>query len=229
MPVGARQGWGLGNIRFDSHQHQQQRTCHLHWSNLCGSYNYQQQCDPWKAVYFCDSDLQVVYSPWRWVLRSLVTRDKSLYSRLRLKPPPDGQNVKSPAGREYDNNCLRFMSTPSATCSQCGASAAGGRIFCEKCGAALRTPVPLVASDFPDTAPMESNESAFGDFGSRDMFLCLLVAISVFIVVAYFAGLGRGRAAGLCAGAGFLVVRIRWKSTERSTCHCRRVGICFVG
>lgn len=43
------------------------------------------------------------------------------------------------------------MSTPSATCSQCGASAAGARIFCDKCGAALQTPVPLVLSDFPDT------------------------------------------------------------------------------
>ena len=43
------------------------------------------------------------------------------------------------------------MSTPSATCSQCGASAVGGRIFCVNCGAALQTPVPLVASDFPDT------------------------------------------------------------------------------
>ena len=42
------------------------------------------------------------------------------------------------------------MSTPSTTCSQCGASAAGGRIFCDKC-AALQTPVPLAASDFPDT------------------------------------------------------------------------------
>ena len=42
------------------------------------------------------------------------------------------------------------MSTPSATCSHCGASAAGGRIFCVNCGAALQTPVPLVASDFPD-------------------------------------------------------------------------------
>ena len=36
------------------------------------------------------------------------------------------------------------------TCSECGASAAGGRIFCLNCGATLETPVPLVASDFPD-------------------------------------------------------------------------------
>ena len=43
------------------------------------------------------------------------------------------------------------MSTPSATCSHCGASAAGGRIFCDKCGAALQAPVPLAASDFPNT------------------------------------------------------------------------------
>ena len=43
------------------------------------------------------------------------------------------------------------MSTPSATCSRCGAFAGSGRIFCEKCGAALQTPVPLVVSDSAGT------------------------------------------------------------------------------
>ena len=42
------------------------------------------------------------------------------------------------------------MSTPGATCSQCGASAAGGRIFCTNCGASLQDTVPLIASDPPD-------------------------------------------------------------------------------
>ena len=44
------------------------------------------------------------------------------------------------------------------------------------------------------------------------MFFCILCALSVFIVVGYFAGLGRGRAAALCAGVDFAVVRLRWES-----------------
>lgn len=47
-------------------------------------------------------------------------------------------------------------------------------------------------------------------FTGSDMFVCLLVALSVFAFVAYFAGLGRGRVAGLCAGVDFAVVRLRW-------------------
>src|SRR5439155_4225636 len=39
------------------------------------------------------------------------------------------------------------MSTPSAVCAQCGASAASGRIFCANCGAAIQAPVSLLRSD----------------------------------------------------------------------------------
>src|SRR5262249_26193939 len=39
------------------------------------------------------------------------------------------------------------MSTPIAVCSQCGASAETGRIFCTKCGAALSPPNSLVSSN----------------------------------------------------------------------------------
>ena len=45
---------------------------------------------------------------------------------------------------EYDVG-LRFMSIP--VCSQCGAAANGGRIFCDKCGSTLQTPISLVGSD----------------------------------------------------------------------------------
>jgi hypothetical protein len=53
---------------------------------------------------------------------------------------------------------------------------------------------------------MEGNETdlrrsnASPQFGRRDMFFYLLCSLSVFWAVVYFAGLGRGRAAGLCAG-----------------------------
>jgi hypothetical protein len=45
------------------------------------------------------------------------------------------------------------MSIPIAVCSQCGASAETGRIFCAKCGAALCPPNSLLSSNFanPDT------------------------------------------------------------------------------
>lgn len=39
------------------------------------------------------------------------------------------------------------MSTPSADCPQCGASAASGRIFCAKCRAAIQSPVSLLPSN----------------------------------------------------------------------------------
>lgn len=54
-------------------------------------------------------------------------------------------------GRAEFDRRSDFMSTLNATCSQCGGAAAGYRIFCSNCGAVLRTPVPLLASDFPDS------------------------------------------------------------------------------
>jgi hypothetical protein len=45
----------------------------------------------------------------------------------------------------------RHMSSASATCSQCGAYPADGRIFCDKCGATLQTPISFVTSDSTDT------------------------------------------------------------------------------
>lgn len=41
------------------------------------------------------------------------------------------------------------MSTSGAVCSQCGTSAETGRLFCEKCGAALRSSGPLISPDSP--------------------------------------------------------------------------------
>jgi hypothetical protein len=54
--------------------------------------------------------------------------------------------ILNESGRKYDHR-LRFMTTASVTCPQCGASDGSGCIFCEKCGAALQTPAPLVVSD----------------------------------------------------------------------------------
>lgn len=45
--------------------------------------------------------------------------------------------------------------------------------------------------------------------------LCLLLGIPAFIVVAHFAGEGRGRAAGLCLAVDALVVILRRKSTRK--------------
>ena len=56
--------------------------------------------------------------------------------------------------------------------------------------------------------------NAATQFGRREMFFCLLCALCLFAAVAYFAGLGRGRAAGLCAGVAFAVVKLRWESRE---------------
>ena len=36
------------------------------------------------------------------------------------------------------------------TCTQCGTRAGAGLIFCKKCGAALRTPAPLIQSGIQD-------------------------------------------------------------------------------
>ena len=73
---------------------------------------------------------------------------------------------------------------------------------------------------------MEGNErnltqpSASGDFGRRDMFLCLLCALSTFVAVAALAGVGRGRAAALCAGVDFTVAKLRWESRRNPWFWC---------
>ena len=49
----------------------------------------------------------------------------------------------------------------------------------------------------------------------RIAFLCLLCGLPVFLIVANFAGVGRGRAAGLCAAVDSLVVVLRHGSREK--------------
>jgi hypothetical protein len=50
------------------------------------------------------------------------------------------------------------------------------------------------------------------EFGRLYMVLCILCALSVFAAVGYVADVGRGRAAGLCAGIDFAVIRLRSQS-----------------
>jgi len=47
-------------------------------------------------------------------------------------------------------------------------------------------------------------------FGRIDMFFCILCALSAFLAVAHFTDVGRGRAAALCAGVDFAVLKLRW-------------------
>jgi hypothetical protein len=46
--------------------------------------------------------------------------------------------------------------------------------------------------------------------GREDLFLCVLPGLAVMLIVTYFADLGRGRAAGLCALVNVLVMKLRW-------------------
>jgi hypothetical protein len=65
-------------------------------------------------------------------------------------------------------------------------------------------------------ANMTSNEedlkepTGWGTVGREDLILCVLPGLAVMLIVAYFADLGRGRAAGLCALVDILVMRLRW-------------------
>ncbi|WP_263409381.1 hypothetical protein [Terriglobus tenax] len=46
----------------------------------------------------------------------------------------------------------------------------------------------------------------------RIALLCLLCGIPVFMIVAHFAGWGRGRAAGVCVAVDALVMVLRWEA-----------------
>jgi hypothetical protein len=48
----------------------------------------------------------------------------------------------------------------------------------------------------------------------RTAFLCLICALPVFMIVAHFAGGGRGRAAGLCVAVDALVVALRSRAAR---------------
>ena len=49
--------------------------------------------------------------------------------------------------------------TQNVVCTQCGSPADTGLIFCTKCRAVLRPPVPLVTSPKEDTAPTKSTSA----------------------------------------------------------------------
>lgn len=51
--------------------------------------------------------------------------------------------------------------------------------------------------------------------GRGDLLLCVLPGLAVMLIVAYFADLGRGRAAGLCVLVDVLVMKLRWTSKEK--------------
>src|SRR5215472_14985167 len=60
---------------------------------------------------------------------------------------------------------LRLLQRSNMHCPNCGTSADTGRIFCRKCGAALRVPVSLVSSgsqsfDVNKTAAQEPDNTA---------------------------------------------------------------------
>src|ERR1700744_4565197 len=65
---------------------------------------------------------------------------------------------------------------------------------------------------------MKSDEKDLGLTSASDStdrriaLLCLLCGLPVFMIVAHFAGWGRGRAAGICVAVNALVVALRWQS-----------------
>ncbi len=62
--------------------------------------------------------------------------------------------------------------------------------------------------------------NAFERFGNRGAILSVLSAIPVFLVVAHFAGFGRGRAAALCMAVDVAVVKLRWDSRGKLWFWC---------
>ena len=46
--------------------------------------------------------------------------------------------------------------------------------------------------------------------GREDILLCVLPGLAMMLIVTYFADIGRGRAAGLCALVDILVMKLRW-------------------
>jgi hypothetical protein len=65
-----------------------------------------------------------------------------------------------------------------------------------------------MTSEGSDFAQQDDNT----EFSRLDMALCIAFSLGVFAAVGYFAGLGRGRAAGVCAGVDFAVVGLRTQS-----------------
>jgi len=49
--------------------------------------------------------------------------------------------------------------TQNVVCTQCGTPADTGLIFCTKCGATLRPPIPLVTSPKQDTTPANTTSA----------------------------------------------------------------------
>ena len=52
-------------------------------------------------------------------------------------------------------------------------------------------------------------------FEREDLFHCAIPGIIVMLIVTYFADLGRGRAAGICAMLDVLVMKLRWTFKAR--------------
>jgi hypothetical protein len=66
-------------------------------------------------------------------------------------------------------------------------------------------------ADEKDVAPASASNTA----ERRIAFLCLLFGIPVDLLVSHFAGVGRGRAAGLCVAVDALVMVLRRGSSGR--------------
>ena len=56
----------------------------------------------------------------------------------------------------------------------------------------------------------EKQPTGWDSVGREDLLLCVLPGLAVALIVGHFAGMGQGRAAGLCALVDILVVKLRW-------------------
>lgn len=68
----------------------------------------------------------------------------------------------------------------------------------------------------------------FEPVGGRGVLFCILCALPILLIVAHFAGLGRGRAAGLCTAVDILVMMLRWESKGKLWFWCAVSLILFV-
>jgi hypothetical protein len=73
---------------------------------------------------------------------------------------------------------------------------------------------------------MTSDENNFAEpnaskrFGRMDMFFGILCALAVLAAVGHFVSRGQGRAAFICAGVDYAVVRLRWESGRNLWSWC---------
>jgi len=82
------------------------------------------------------------------------------------------------------------MSAPSAVCSQCGACAGADRIFCEKCGSALRIPTPLISPNAQSAETPADTSARMRRLSKGDAAVFAFFFV-VFFLVVHFDAAGR--------------------------------------